>query len=77
MITAPLAAASDRKRGCSPRCPENYIRSKVTEIIRPQVQLACLLHDASEAYLADITRPVKEHLASYLELEARLQRRHL
>ena len=40
---------------------------------RPQVQLACLLHDASEAYLADITRPVKEHLAIYLELEARLQ----
>ena len=40
---------------------------------RPQVQLACLLHDASEAYLADITRPVKEHLTIYLELEARLQ----
>lgn len=39
----------------------------------PHVQLACLLHDASEAYLSDITRPVKEHLAVYLELEGRLQ----
>lgn len=30
-----------------------------------RVQLACLLHDASEAYLADITRPVKQHLSEY------------
>jgi len=27
-----------------------------------KVQTACLLHDGSEAYLLDITRPVKEHL---------------
>ena len=39
----------------------------------PKVQLACLLHDASEAYLADITRPVKAHLPKYLEIEAPLQ----
>lgn len=36
-------------------------------------QLACLLHDASEAYLADITRPVKQHLAAYREIEQTLQ----
>ena len=36
-------------------------------------QLACLLHDASEAYLADITRPVKQHLERYREIEQRLQ----
>ena len=36
-------------------------------------QLACLLHDASEAYLADITRPVKQHLEKYREIEQRLQ----
>ena len=38
-----------------------------------RVILACLLHDASEAYLSDITRPVKAHLARYLEIEAVLQ----
>lgn len=36
-------------------------------------QLACLLHDASEAYLADITRPVKQYLPQYKEIEQRLQ----
>ena len=38
-----------------------------------RVQLACLLHDASEAYLSDITRPVKSHLPDYLAIEKRLQ----
>lgn len=38
-----------------------------------RVQLACLLHDGSEAYLADITRPVKQGLTGYRDLEAALQ----
>ena len=38
-----------------------------------RVQLGCLLHDASEAYLSDVTRPVKKMLTEYLEVEARLQ----
>lgn len=38
-----------------------------------RVCLACLLHDASEAYLADITRPVKKHLQQYLDFEKILQ----
>jgi len=37
------------------------------------VILFCLLHDASEAYLSDITRPVKAHLPAYLEIENTLQ----
>ena len=37
------------------------------------VILGCLLHDGSEAYLADITRPVKKHLHKYLEVEDVLQ----
>ncbi len=37
------------------------------------VVLGCLLHDGSEAYLADITRPVKKHLTKYLEVEEVLQ----
>lgn len=31
-----------------------------------------LLHDASEAYIADVSRPVKPHLPGYQEIEARL-----
>ena len=38
-----------------------------------RVILGCLLHDGSEAYLADITRPVKKHLHKYLEIEDVLQ----
>ena len=38
-----------------------------------KVQLACLLHDASEAYLSDITRPVKRKLTEYQVIEQRLQ----
>ena len=39
-----------------------------------RVQLACLLHDASEAYLSDVTRPVKAELPRYLEIEEPLQK---
>jgi 5'-deoxynucleotidase YfbR-like HD superfamily hydrolase len=39
-----------------------------------RVQLGCLLHDASESYLADITRPVKKYLTEYLTFEDRLQK---
>ncbi|HEY3424675.1 MAG TPA: DUF429 domain-containing protein, partial [Negativicutes bacterium] len=38
-----------------------------------RIQLACLLHDASEAYLSDITRPVKCYLADYRKIENHLQ----
>ena len=37
-----------------------------------RIQLACLLHDASEAYLSDIIRPVKVHLSNYLEIEEQI-----
>ncbi|MGL4911621.1 MAG: hypothetical protein ACRC3Y_04235 [Romboutsia sp.] len=39
----------------------------------PKVSLACLLHDASEAYMSDITRPVKKYLKEYLNIEDKLQ----
>ena len=38
-----------------------------------RVQLGCLLHDASEAYLSDVTRPIKAQLPKYLEVEEKLQ----
>lgn len=39
-----------------------------------RVQLGALLHDGSEAYISDITRPVKRELGNYLEIEANLQK---
>ena len=35
--------------------------------------MACLMHDASEAYLSDITRPVKGNLPEYRRIEKVLQ----
>ncbi len=34
-----------------------------------RTQLICLLHDASEAYISDVIRPVKAHLTNYLTIE--------
>lgn len=39
----------------------------------PKGQLYCLLHDASEAYICDIPRPLKPYLINYTEIEDRLQ----
>ncbi|NLK76728.1 MAG: DUF429 domain-containing protein [Clostridiales bacterium] len=38
-----------------------------------RVQLGCLLHDASESYISDLTRPVKGQLHGYLIIEEKLQ----
>ena len=37
-----------------------------------EVQFACLLHDASEAYMADVIRPIKKDLPYYQEIEHKL-----
>ena len=38
-----------------------------------RVQLGCLLHDASESYISDLTRPVKRNLSAYFLIEEKLQ----
>lgn len=38
-----------------------------------RIAAGCLLHDASEAYLSDVTRPIKEGLPHYIEVESKLQ----
>lgn len=38
-----------------------------------RIVLACLIHDASEAYLSDVTRPVKTVLKEYKNIERTLQ----
>ena len=47
----------------------------VAELVEPRLKLHALLHDASEAYLSDIARPVKHSLKldSYRKVEKRLQ----
>jgi hypothetical protein len=42
--------------------------------LSPLLRLACLLHDAGEAYLSDLIRPVKELLPDYAALERRIDR---
>lgn len=37
-----------------------------------RLSLACLLHDASEAYMSDVPRPFKKYLREYIEMENRL-----
>ena len=39
----------------------------------PRLCMACLLHDGSEAYLSDITRPVKRNMTMYIQIEEQLQ----
>lgn len=53
-------------------CIHCYEEAKAREY-DGRVCLFCLLHDASEAYLADITRPVKKHLPQYLDFEKMIQ----
>ena len=38
-----------------------------------EVILGCLLHDSSEAYLSDVTRPIKRKLTYYLEVVSSVQ----
>ena len=41
----------------------------VSKLVNEKYMLTGLLHDASEAYLTDVSRPVKPHLKGYIKLE--------
>lgn len=47
-----------------------YVSAQVPEPIK----LQALLHDATEAYVADMSRPLKQMLSVYQEIEARVWR---
>ena len=51
----------------------NCMREAQARGYSKRVQLGCLLHDASEAYLSDVTRPVKKELPQYKLIEEPLQ----
>jgi uncharacterized protein len=42
--------------------------------VRPENALAALLHDAAEAYLSDVPRPIKPQLAGYKEMEHAIEK---
>lgn len=43
----------------------------VSLVVPPRHALQALLHDATEAYLVDVARPVKKGLSNYAEIELR------
>lgn len=51
----------------------NCAREAMARGYSRKVVLACLLHDASEAYLSDVTRPVKQEIPKYKQIEEPLQ----
>jgi hypothetical protein len=42
----------------------------VSKIVPPEFALLGLLHDATEAYVTDVPRPLKGHLSNFEEIEA-------
>lgn len=51
----------------------NCMREAYARGFSQRVCFLCLLHDASEAYIVDVPRPIKELLPKYIEIEAKFQ----
>lgn len=47
---------------------------KLSYTVTPENALSALLHDATEAYVVDVPRPVKRYLADYRMVEAKVWR---
>jgi len=49
-----------------------YLLIKNTVHVSPGIELAALLHDAAEAYIGNMLKPLKVHLPYYCEVEDRI-----
>jgi len=49
-----------------------YLMKKNNVYVSPGIELAALLHDAAEAYVGDMIKPLKVHLPFYCEVEDRI-----
>lgn len=44
----------------------------VSRLVPKEYELVALLHDATEAYIGDMVRPLKQHMPAFCEVEARI-----
>ncbi len=51
----------------------NCLKEARARGLTERLQMAVLIHDASEAYISDITRPVKQYLPTYIDYEHNIQ----
>jgi len=71
-----IAAALSKLCRFGGHCREFYSVAEhsvlMSRVVRPDMKLCALMHDASEAYLVDVPKPLKAFLVGYSEIENRL-----
>ena len=72
-----IAAALSKLCRYTGHCPHFYSVAEhsvlTSHLVPPEDQLAALMHDAAEAYVGDVSRPLKSMLPDYKIIEARIE----